>query len=138
MADQQHTCANPRCDEQFFSAEDGREFHSGDCRLAAEQDLRRIRAQLAHHERQVEHLRSRANAYPSSCGCSEIGGPTQGQLRTARDAVLEVAGMSGFLASQSGEFADDLLRLYRAVEPVVLHEERSPQWQQRSVGLSEL
>lgn len=122
---QHGTCANPRCDEQFFRTPGpGRrkDFHSEDCRRSAERDLRRTLAQLAHHERQAEQLRARAQAYTRTQVADladEDLGPTDEQRRTAVRAVDEVRGMSRFLENHQGEFAADLLTLFRAVEPVV-------------------
>lgn len=122
---QQFTCANPRCDEQFLrTSTRGRpkDFHSEECRRAAERDLRRIQAQLAHHERQAEQLRARAGAYLRTAGESDpqaAAEPTDGQRSAAREAVAEVRGMARFLEGHQGEFAGDLLNLYRAVEPLV-------------------
>jgi hypothetical protein len=126
LAGQQFTCANPRCDEQFIrTASRGRpkDFHSEDCRRAAERDLRRIQAQLAHHERQAEQLRARVGAYlrtvPDEDYPAANGGPSSEELREAREAIAEVRGMSRFLDGHQDEFAQDLLRLFRAVEPLV-------------------
>lgn len=126
---QHGTCANPRCDEQFFRTPGpGRrkDFHSEDCRRSAERDLRRTLAQLRHHEIQAEQLRARAQSYTRThvetldVEESETDlGPTADQRRAARDAVLEVRGMARFLENHQGDFAADLLKLYRAVEPVV-------------------
>lgn len=125
LGPQQHTCANPRCDEQFSrTLGPGRpkDFHSEDCRRAAERDLRRVKAQRAHHERQAEQLRARERAYVRTAvddSSTDIEGPTDEQLRRAREAVREMAGMSRFLVNHQGEFADDLLKFYRAVQPVL-------------------
>lgn len=122
---QQFTCANPRCDEQFLrSSTRGRpkDFHSEDCRRAAERDLRRLQAQLAHHERQAEQLRARAGAYLRTAADPDSrsdGEPTDIQRQIAREAVAEVRGMARFLEGHQGEFAGDLLQLLRSVEPVV-------------------
>lgn len=122
---QQFTCANPRCDEQFLrSSTRGRprDFHSEDCRRAAERDLRRLQAQLAHHERQAEQLRARAGAYLRTAGDQDPHGDVEAtdlQRQVARETVAEVRGMARFLEGHQGEFADDLLRLLSAVEPVV-------------------
>ncbi|NYI47910.1 hypothetical protein BJ993_005056 [Nocardioides aromaticivorans] len=127
LGGQQATCANPRCDEQFIrTSTRGRpkDFHDEDCRRAAERDLRRIQAQLAHHERQAEQLRARAGAYLRTSG--ETGtdpaggaGPTAEEMRVAREAIAEVRGMSRFLDGHQDEFARDLLKLWQAVEPLV-------------------
>lgn len=127
LGPQQHTCANPRCDEQFTRALGrGRpkDFHDEDCRRRAERDFRRFNTQLAHHERQAAQLRARTRAYlrtsvDDASGLTHATGPTETQLQAARDAVLEVGGMSRFLTSHEGEFAQDLLKLYRAVQPVI-------------------
>lgn len=126
LGGQHFTCANPRCDEQFMrTASRGRpkDFHSEDCRRAALRDLRRIQAQLAHHERQAEQLRARAGAYlrtPATETDDDTGhGPTADELRVAREAIAEVRGMARFLDGHQDEFARDLLNLFRAVEPLV-------------------
>jgi hypothetical protein len=41
------------------------------------------------------------------------------QRRAAAEALAEVRGMSRFLENHQGEFAADLLKLYRAVAPLV-------------------
>lgn len=125
LASQQFTCANPRCDEQFQRRPGPgrrREFHDEDCRRDAERDLRRTLALLEHHERQVEQLRARAAAYVrTNLEDDETPSPmlTEEQRRTAAEAVAEVRGMSRFLENHQGEFAVDLLKLYRAVAPLV-------------------
>ena len=126
LGGQQFTCANPRCDEQFVRTSSRgrpRDFHDEDCRRAAERDLRRIQAQLAHHERQAEQLRARAGAYLRTPGADSdtdtSPGPTPEQVRLAREAIAEVRGMARFLDGHQDEFARDLLNLFRAVEPLV-------------------
>ena len=127
LGGQQATCANPRCDEQFIrTSTRGRpkDFHDEDCRRAAERDLRRIQAQLAHHERQAEQLRARAGAYLRTSGESETdptsgAGPTADEILAAREAIAEVRGMARFLDGHQDEFARDLLKLWQAVEPLV-------------------
>lgn len=125
LASQQFTCANPRCDEQFQRRPGPgrrREFHDEDCRRDAERDLRRTLALLEHHERQAEQLRARAEAYVrTNLEDDETPSPTltDEQRRTAAEAVAEVRGMSRFLENHQGEFAVDLLKLYRAVAPLV-------------------
>ena len=127
-ARQHATCANPRCDEQFFRTPGpGRrkDFHSEECRRGAERDLRRTLAQLAHHERQAEQLRARARSYTRtqvtelSAEETDDLGPSDEQRRTALEAIAEVRGMARFLDNHQGEFAADLVKLLRAVEPVV-------------------
>lgn len=126
LTGQQATCANPRCDEQFMrTASRGRpkDFHSEECRRAAERDLRRIQAQLAHHEQQAEQLRARMVGYLRTTATDgETGrgeGPSAEQVRVAREAIAEVRGMARFLEGHQDEFARDLLALYRAVEPLI-------------------
>lgn len=127
LGGQQFTCANPRCDEQFIrTSTRGRpkDFHDEDCRRAAERDLRRIQAQLNHHERQAEQLRARAGAYLRTTAEADADvaagtGPTDEELRSAREAIAEVRGMSRFLEGHQDEFARDLINLFRAVEPLV-------------------
>jgi hypothetical protein len=77
---------------------------------------------LEHHERQAEQLRARAAAYVrTNLEDDETSSPmlTEEQRRTAAEAVAEVRGMSRFLENHQGEFAVDLLKLYRAVAPLV-------------------
>lgn len=126
LGSQQFTCANPRCDEQFIrTASRGRpkDFHSEDCRRAALRDLRRIQAQLAHHERQADQLRARAGAYlrtsATDTDTDASSGPTVDEVRAAREAIAEVRGMARFLDGHQDELARDLLHLWRAVEPLV-------------------
>ena len=121
---QQHTCANPRCDEEFdrlLTPGRPKDFHNEECRRSAERDLRRIRAKLRHHERQAEQLRARAGSYlRTSVEDSDIpDGPTDAQRKAARDAVLKLTVMARFLPGHQGEFARELLDLYEAVRPVV-------------------
>jgi hypothetical protein len=121
---QQHTCANPRCDEEFdrlLTPGRPKDFHNEECRRSAERDLRRIRAKLRHHERQAEQLRARAGAYlRTTVEDTDVAeGPNDAQWKAARDAVIEVRGMARFLAGHQGEFAKDLLNLFNAVEPVI-------------------
>lgn len=125
LGGQQATCANPRCDEQFMrTASRGRpkDFHSEECRRASERDLRRIQAQLAHHEQQAEQLRARTAAYLRTTVSGTESGPNEGpsseQMQAAREAIAEVRGMARFLDGHQDEFARDLLTLYRAVEPL--------------------
>jgi hypothetical protein len=125
LASQQFTCANPRCDTQFQRRPGpGRrkDFHDDECRRSAERDLRRTLALLEHHERQAEQLRARAAAYMRT-NLDEADGPsptvTAEQRRLAAEAVAEVRGMSRFLENHQGEFAQDLLKLYSAVDPLV-------------------
>lgn len=111
----------------------GKDFHDDDCRRSAERDLRRTLALLDHHERQAEQLRARAAAYmrtnldEADCQAQTV---TAEQRRVADEAVAEARGMSRFLENHQGEFAADLLKLYRAVEPVLrlpgAHQTRSP------------
>lgn len=126
LAGQQFTCANPRCDEQFIrTASRGRpkDFHSEDCRRAAERDLRRVQAQLAHHERQAEQLRARMGAYLRTASDEAYpesgGGPSADEVQAAREAIAEVRGMARFLEGHQDEFARDLLNLFRAVDPLI-------------------
>lgn len=125
LGSQQHTCANPRCDVQFQRRSGpGRrkDFHDDDCRRSAERDLRRTLALLEHHERQAEQLRARAAAYVRTNVDDETATTertTAEKRRVAAEAVAEIRGMSRFLENHQGEFAGDLLRLYRAVEPLV-------------------
>ena len=125
LASQQSTCANPRCDVQFQRRPGPgrrREFHDDDCRRDAERDLRRTLALLGHHERQAEQLKARAAAYVRTTlddDDASLPMVTEEQRRTAAEAVAEVRGMSRFLENHQGEFAADLLKLYRAVAPLV-------------------
>lgn len=121
----QATCANPRCDEQFLrTVGPGRpkDFHSEECRRNAERDHRRMAGLLEHYERQAEQLRARAGAYIRTNrddAPSDVGGPSLAELGRAREAVAEVRGMARFLQNHQGEFAEDLLKLFEAVEPLV-------------------
>lgn len=127
LGSQQFTCANPRCDVQFLRTPGpGRrkDFHDDECRRSAEKDLRRTVAQLAHHERQAEQLRARATAYlrtnlEDDPATRQPQALSDDQRFAAAAAVAEVRGMSRFLENHQGEFAQDLLKLYLAVEPLV-------------------
>lgn len=121
----QATCANPRCDEQFLrTAGPGRrkDFHSEDCRRAAERDYRRLASRLEHYERQAEQMRARLDAYLRTNieeAVAERTGPTAAEVSRAREAIAEVRGMALFLPHHQGEFAQQLLKLFEAVEPLV-------------------
>jgi len=122
------TCANPRCDEQFRRAVGpGRrkDFHSEECRRSAERDFRRLEGLLEHYNRQAEQMRSRIAAYLRTDRGEEIPAsrPSAAEAERARLAVAEVRGMARFLRNHEDEFAQELLRLFEAVEPLV----RSPQ-----------
>lgn len=123
--DLQATCANPRCDEQFLRiAGPGRrkDFHSEDCRRAAERDYRRLTSRLEHYERQAEQMRARLDAYLRTNieeAAAERTGPTTAEISRAREAIAEVRGMAQFLPQHQGKFAEDLLNLFKAVEPLV-------------------
>jgi hypothetical protein len=120
----QATCANPRCDEEFLrQLGPGRrkDFHSEDCRRNAERDQRRLCGLLEHYDRQADQMRARISAYlrTNPDGVVAPVGPTAEELGRAREAVAEVRGMARFLRSHQDEFAQELLRLFEAVEPVV-------------------
>ena len=122
--DLQATCANPRCDEQFQRAVGpGRrkDFHSEECRRDAERDYRRLASFLEHYNRQAEQLRARITAYLRTNADDEIGsfGPSAAEVDRAREAIAEVRGMARFLRNHEDEFAQELLRLFEAVEPLV-------------------
>jgi len=124
----QATCANPRCDEQFLRpVGPGRrkDFHSEECRRDAERDYRRLAGLLEHYERQADQMRARIAAYVRTNSDDVIiddGGSSPVELDRAREAIAEVRGMARFLPKHQGEFAQDLLKLFEAVEPLV----RSP------------
>jgi hypothetical protein len=120
----QATCANPRCDEQFLRpVGPGRrkDFHSEDCRRNAERDQRRLSGLLEHYNRQADQMRARISAYLRTNTDVVVApvGPTAEELRRAREAVAEVRGMARFLRGHQDDFAQELLRLFEAVEPVV-------------------
>ena len=123
--DLQATCANPRCDEQFLrSVGPGRrkDFHSEDCRRAAERDYRKLASRLEHYERQAEQMRARLGAYlrtNNKDAVVERTGPSMAEMERAREAIAEVRGMARFLPQHQSEFAQDLLHLFEAVEPLV-------------------
>jgi hypothetical protein len=121
----QATCANPRCDEQFMrGVGPGRrkDFHGEDCRRNAERDYRRLAGLLEHYERQAEQIRARVASYVRTNTDDmivEVNGPSPAQLERARVAIAEVRGMARFLPKHQSEFAQDLLNLFEAVEPLV-------------------
>lgn len=123
--DLQATCANPRCDEQFIrTAGPGRrrDFHSEDCRRAAERDHRKLASRLEHYERQAEQTRARLGAYLRTNieqSVTERTGPSLAEMERAREAIAEVRGMARFLPQHQSEFAQDLLNLFEAVEPLL-------------------
>lgn len=124
----QATCANPKCDEQFLGAVGpGRrkDFHSEECRRTAEREHRRIASLLEHYNRQADQMRARMAAYLRTNGDGELNalGPSAAELDRARVVIAEVRGMARFLQNHQEDFAQDLLRLLEAVEPLV----RSPQ-----------
>jgi hypothetical protein len=123
LSAQQATCANPRCDEQFFRTPGPgrpRDFHSEDCRRSAERDLRKTLGQIEHLQHQAEQLRARASAYIRTSVGDDPGdlGPTPQELAAAREALAEVRGMSRFLEGHQDPLAEDLLKLYHAVAPL--------------------
>ena len=118
------TCANPRCDEQFQrTVGPGRrkDFHSEECRREAERDYRRLAGFLEHYNRQTEQIRARIAAYLRTNADDEIRpfGPSAAEVDRARVAIAEVRGMARFLRNHEDEFAQELLRLFEAVEPLV-------------------
>jgi hypothetical protein len=118
------TSANPRCDEQFLrSVGPGRrkDFHSEECRRNAERDYRRLAGLLEHYNRQATQMRARIDAYLRTNGDDGVqsSGPCAAEVERARLAVAEVRGMARFLRNHEDEFAQDLLRLFEAVEPLV-------------------
>lgn len=120
----QATCANPKCDEQFLRAVGpGRrkDFHSEECRRTAEREHRRIASLLEHYNRQADQMRARMAAYLRTSGDVELNaaGPSAAELDRARVVVAEIRGMARFLQNHQEDFAQDLLRLLEAVEPLV-------------------
>lgn len=120
------TCANPRCDEQFqreLGPGRRKDFHSEDCRRSAEQDRRKLASRLEHYERQADHMRARLAGYVRTAGddgqTATDARPTADDLQRAREAIAEVRGMVRFLHGHQDEFAQDLLKLFQAVEPLV-------------------
>lgn len=119
----QATCANPRCDEQFLRPSGPgrrRDFHSEDCRRAAERDYRRLSARLDHYVRQADQMRARIAAYlRTSTDELVASGPTAIEVEYARDAIAEVRGMVRFLRQSDDEWAQQLVKLHDAVAPLV-------------------
>lgn len=80
-------------------------------------------SRLEHYERQAETMRARLTAYIRSSHDGEPQTPCLGatpeQIRRARDAVMQVKGMAHFLRGHDDKFAQDLLKLFDAVEPLV-------------------
>lgn len=120
------TCANPRCEEQFqreLGPGRRKDFHSEDCRRSAEHDRRKIASRVEHYERQAEQMRARLVGYVRTTGDDEQTAtdarPTAENVQRAREAIAEVRGMVRFLHGHQGEFAQDLLELFQAVEPLV-------------------
>lgn len=123
----QATCANPRCDQEFdrdLGPGRRKDFHSEECRRRAEADRRKLTSRLEHYERQAETMRARLNAYVRTGGDDDAqargSGPTPEQVQRARDTVMKVKGMTRFLRGHQDEFAQDLLELFDAVEPLVV------------------
>jgi hypothetical protein len=122
----QATCANPRCDQEFdrdLGPGRRKDFHSEECRRRAEADHRKLTSRLEHYERQAETMRARLNAYVRTSTDGEPQKPRAGatpeQIQCARDAIMQVKGMTRFLRGHQDEFAQDLLKLFDAVEPLV-------------------
>lgn len=122
----QATCANPRCDQEFdrdLGPGRRKDFHSEECRRRSEADRRKLASRVEHYERQAETMRARLNAYVRVSNDGEPqtphAGATSEQMQRARDAIMEVKGMTRFLRGHQDEFAQDLLKLFEAVEPLV-------------------
>jgi hypothetical protein len=49
----------------------------------------------------------------------DVRGPSAAELERAREAIAEIRGMARFLPKHQGEFSQDLLKLFEAVEPLV-------------------
>jgi hypothetical protein len=122
----QATCANPRCDVEFdrdLGPGRRKDFHTEECRRRAEADRRKLTSRLEHYERQADTMRARLSAYIRTSTDGEPQTPRAGatpeQIQRARDAIMEVKGMTRFLSGHQDEFAQDLLKLFVAVEPLV-------------------
>lgn len=122
-------CANPRCDVLFVPGPGpGRrkQYHSDECKKAALRDMRRLQAQLEQYRRAVSLVESRLAAYgPDQSETDHVDDSDPADTVSAddwaraREQVARVGGMARFISAESGEFAQDLLDLHAAIEPVV-------------------
>lgn len=125
----QTTCARPGCTVMFQqTGAPGRPslFHHEECRRQAHQERRVLRRRLKHHEEQASYLRAVMTAYERSAGdddAPDLDGAESvlapGVVREAEDAVVGMRGVARFLKPESGEYAAELLRFFRAVAPVI-------------------
>jgi hypothetical protein len=125
----QTTCARPGCTVMFEqTGAPGRPslFHHEECRRQAYQERRVLRRRLKHHEEQASYLRAVMAAYERSAGdddAPDLDGAESvlapGVVRAAEDAVVGMRGVARFLKPESGEYAAELLRFFRAVAPVI-------------------
>lgn len=67
-------------------------------------------------------MRARLGAYlrtNTEESVAERTGPSTAEIERAREAIAEVRGMARFLPQHQSEFAQDLLNLFEAVEPLL-------------------
>lgn len=114
-------CANPRCDERL-DQRTGRgrrpKYHNEDCRRAAESDQRRLEGRLRHFEGQVRLLRAQLGAYVLTDTDGSVASLTT-EVSAGLSAVDRAEGIADVLQDSPDRYAQELVRLARAVAPVV-------------------
>jgi hypothetical protein len=96
--------------------------------------MRRLQGQLELYRREAGLVEARLAAYAHEPHETPAAGDeidtidadadadvevTAEQWAVAREAVARVGGMARFLTAEAGEFAQDLLDLHTAVEPII-------------------
>lgn len=119
-------CARPQCGMEFRRAGGrGRRqaYCSEICRRTAQNELRALKARLAHFEELVGRLRLVAASYgrddePDAAGAPESTDDNTGQC--ARDAVQRVTGVLAFATDSPDPALRELRSFHQAVAPFVL------------------
>lgn len=128
----QGTCARPTCQTLFTrQVGPGRPalFCGEECRRTAQRERRALRTRLAHHERQVQQLRSLVAAYDHGAEDDEMVEPPSNflapsDIRRAEDAVAQARVVARFLRDADDAVSTDFVSLLDAVTPVIEHGRR--------------